>query len=251
MTRGGAADGTVTGPLAPALAVSIALHAAVLTGLADLPTTSEPPAPPPLMAWLAPGAGPANAADAASIGAEERSPAAAARPRSIAPPRAVPEPDPHAAAEIHAPRVSETSTGEPVSVARASPGGAAPGTDSSSPPTSESPASAGERGEAVPDPGSLAQYRLALIGAAKRQKRYPPRAIELGWEGRVDVRLIVGANGALAQLAVERSSGHDLLDRQALELMRKAAALTPVPPALANREFAVEVPVLYELKEAR
>jgi protein TonB len=254
---GGAADGTVSGSLAPALAISIALHAALLAGLPDLWTTFEPPAPPPLMAWLAPGAPLAHPPDAAPGEAPERPPAAAARPRSIATPQAAPPPpatsDPErdAAAEIHAPRVSAPSAGEPGSVAAASPAGAAPETDSLSPPAGESPARAAERGEAVPDLGTLAQYRLALIGAAKQQKRYPPRAIDLGWEGRVDVRLVVGVDGALAELLVQRSSGHDLLDRQALELMRKAAALTPVPPALANREFAVEVPVLYELKEAR
>jgi protein TonB len=97
----------------------------------------------------------------------------------------------------------------------------------------------------------VAQYRLALIGVAKEYKTYPLRAIDRGLEGRVDVRLVMGADGAPAQVLVQRSSRHDVLDREALALLRKAAALTPVPPALRNREFAVEVPVLYELKDAR
>jgi protein TonB len=116
---------------------------------------------------------------------------------------------------------------------------------------SGSSARSAEPGQVSLDLGPLARYRLALIGAAKQHKRYPPRAIDLGWEGRVDVRLVVGPDGALARLLLQHSSGHDLLDRQALELMRTASALTPVPPALRDREFAVEVPVLYELKDVR
>jgi len=31
-------------------------------------------------------------------------------------------------------------------------------------------------------------------------------------------------------------------------MLRKAHALTPIPPALRGRDFAVEIPVVYELK---
>ncbi|MGH8698793.1 MAG: energy transducer TonB, partial [Burkholderiales bacterium] len=106
-------------------------------------------------------------------------------------------------------------------------------------------------GEAPPDLGSLAQYRLALIGAASRHKPYPPRAIDRGWQGRVVLRLVIGADGALAHVLVKRSSGHDVLDRQALEMFREAHSVTPIPPALRNREFPLEVAVAYELKDGR
>ena len=39
-----------------------------------------------------------------------------------------------------------------------------------------------------------------------------------------------------------------LLDRQAVDTMRRATAATPIPPALRNREIVVEIPLLYELK---
>jgi len=98
--------------------------------------------------------------------------------------------------------------------------------------------------------GSLAQYRLALIGAAKRLKQYPAQAIDGGLEGRVDVRLVIGADGAPAAVVVKRSSGHEVLDREAVETMRRATADTPIPPALRSREIVVEIPLLYELKGA-
>jgi periplasmic protein TonB len=98
--------------------------------------------------------------------------------------------------------------------------------------------------------GSLAQYRLALIGAAKRLKQYPAQAIDGGLEGRVDVRLVIGGDGAPAAVVVKRSSRHEVLDREAIETLRRASAETPIPPALRNRDIVVEIPLLYELKSA-
>jgi len=103
-------------------------------------------------------------------------------------------------------------------------------------------------GDDALEAGSLAQYRLALIGTAKRLKHYPAQAIDRGFEGRVDVRLVIGADGAPAAVLVKRSSGHEVLDRQAVDTMRRATAATPIPPALRNREIVVEIPLLYELK---
>jgi TonB family protein len=64
----------------------------------------------------------------------------------------------------------------------------------------------------------------------------------------VTVRLAFGADGGVAAALVHRSSGHGSLDREAVDMLRKAAALTPVPPALRAREFTVDVPVLFELR---
>jgi protein TonB len=103
-------------------------------------------------------------------------------------------------------------------------------------------------GEDALDAGSLAQYRLALIGAARHLKSYPAEALDGRLEGRVHVRVVVGPDGALAAVTVKRSSGHEVLDREAVDTIRRATAATPVPPALRYREVAVEIPLVYELK---
>ena len=100
---------------------------------------------------------------------------------------------------------------------------------------------------------ALVEYTLivagvALIGAAKHHRLYPESAVERGWQGRVTVRLAIDADGAVAAALVRRSSGHGALDQQAVEMLRKAAGLTPLPPALRSREFSVDVPVLFELR---
>ena len=245
MTLHDPAHGAAMAQLWPALAASIALHAALLAGLPDVWTFTAPPIVARLNAWIEPGVTPV----ASPANSEAPAPKPAAAPRAQQSTQPVPA-APAARSEsretltrVEAPRVQEQPADERVAIAAASPSAIV-----KSGPEAAPPVAAAAAGEGAPDLGSLAQYRLALIGAAKRHKLYPSDAIERGWQGRVDVRLVLGANGELAGALVRRSSGHDMLDRQALEMMRKAAALTPIPPALRNREFAIEVPVLFELK---
>lgn len=101
----------------------------------------------------------------------------------------------------------------------------------------------------VVDPSLFDAYRLALINAAKRYKRYPVQAMERGWEGRVEIRVVVDASGAIKSALVKTSSRYQVLDDQALEMVRRAFnALVQVQPAPRGREFTVDVPVIFELQ---
>jgi protein TonB len=111
------------------------------------------------------------------------------------------------------------------------------------------PAEAPTRLQESVDPSLFDAYRLALINAAKRYKRYPVQAMERGWEGRVEIRLVVDANGAIKTALVKTSSRYQVLDDQALEMVRRAFnALAQVQPAPRGREFTVDVPVIFELQ---
>ena len=54
---------------------------------------------------------------------------------------------------------------------------------------------------------------------------------------------------ALASLGVNRGSGHEVLDRQALEMIRKAKPLAPIPPTLRGHRFTLDIPVIFDLRE--
>ncbi len=253
---GATLEGAASGPLVPALAASIALHAALLAGLPEVWTRSDPPVPPPLTAWLTPGIQPAPIAEPAPAEAPTPAVKPAPRPRSAGaakPPPTAREVAPAVERNVPAPvaaPISEAPPDQRMNTA-ANASAAAPKSGPAPAPAAAPVAPPAPAGETPPDLGSLAQYRLALIGAASRHKPYPPRAIDRGWQGRVVLRLVIGADGELARARVRRSSGHDVLDRQALEMFRKAHAITPIPPALRNREFPLEVAVAYELKDER
>jgi protein TonB len=87
------------------------------------------------------------------------------------------------------------------------------------------------------------------VTVAARFKRYPRSAIDNNWEGSVVVRMTVGADGRIAALGVARSSGHEVLDQQALDMFRTAKPFVQLPPELAGREFELELRAIYSLGE--
>lgn len=115
-------------------------------------------------------------------------------------------------------------------------------------PASASAAPPMEAKSAPADATTVGQYRVQLIGAAKRYKRYPEAARENNWAGNVVVGVAVGADG-IAQTSVRKSSGRPVLDQQALEMFQQATRAVPVPPALRGREFSLEVRAIYGLED--
>jgi protein TonB len=101
---------------------------------------------------------------------------------------------------------------------------------------------------AAPDATSVGQYRAQLLGAAGRFKRYPDAARERNWTGNVVVRVEVDARGA-PEVGVRRSSGHVVLDDQALDMFRQAARAVPVPVPLKGTAFTVDVRAIYGLED--
>lgn len=100
------------------------------------------------------------------------------------------------------------------------------------------------------DKGTLERYRLALIMATRRYKRYPALAMEKGWQGRVVVRMAIGANGMLASTSIKTSSGYEILDNQAVDMLKKGKTTVPIPASLRGREFHIDVPVIFNLDSA-
>jgi len=100
----------------------------------------------------------------------------------------------------------------------------------------------------VADGATVGDYRMQLIGAAKRFKRYPEVARENDWAGNVVVGVAVGADGR-PQASVRKSSGRPVLDQQALEMFRQATREVPLPPGLRGKEFSLEVRAIYGLED--
>jgi len=99
-----------------------------------------------------------------------------------------------------------------------------------------------------PDAAGLRQYRLALAGEARRYRNYPEAARRAGMAGTAEVRVAVSA-GIARQTELARSSGHEMLDSAALEMLRAAAARTLLPESLRGQEFAVLLPVVFSVEE--
>jgi protein TonB len=243
-----------------ALLASILLHAlllAVLPSLREL-AAQLPRVPAPLVAHLTqPAASPAASSPAEEV---RKTPAREKRPASpppaakappppmakAAPPVAVPSPAPAPqvappAPSMQAPATSEGTPRAPAPTAASAPASVAPLAR-----LDQLPAPAAPPG---PDPGALDRYRLQLVTVAARFKRYPRSAIDNNWEGVVVVSMTIGADGRIAALGIRKSSGHEVLDRQALEMFRIAKPFVQLPRELDGREFELELRAIYSLKD--
>ena len=114
------------------------------------------------------------------------------------------------------------------------------------PRAAEGPASTAQS-ESV-DQGTLDRFRMEILAATRRYRRYPAQALEKGWQGKVEIRLAIGANGLTQSYVIKTSSGFPLLDETALDMVKKGRPLVQVPPSLRGREFVVDVPVIFDLK---
>ena len=238
-----------------AVLASVVFHALLLSIFPALRESQSKPsvAPGPIVARLV---SPRAAAAPAPLPTEEKREERAAE-EPPAPPVAKPLPSPAAKPAPVAKSVSKakaapaTSSAEQAKPAAetASAAAASPAAATAPGPVAKVEAQPGAPAPAAEDGGSLEQYRVALITTARRYKRYPRAAIDNNWEGVVVVRMVIGANGMIATMSVKTSSGHEILDKQAIDMFTKTKPIVPIPPALRGREFAVELRTIFSLKE--
>ncbi|MBM4121001.1 MAG: TonB family protein [Nitrospira sp.] len=101
------------------------------------------------------------------------------------------------------------------------------------------PASAGKT-----DYGWLAK---ALWNRVAMLKRYPHTARVNHLEGRVLLRVVIKEDGHIRDLQVAESSGHWVLDQDALEVVRRACPLKLAQP-LGRSHVVVQLPINYRLE---
>jgi len=75
-----------------------------------------------------------------------------------------------------------------------------------------------------------------------KQIIYPATAKKMGWEGRVIVSFIISSEGYTRNIMISKSSGHEILDENAVKAVKRASPF-PKPPV----EAQIIIPVLYQL----
>ncbi len=94
------------------------------------------------------------------------------------------------------------------------------------------------------DYGWLAE---ALWKRIEQLKQYPVTARLNRWEGKVILRAVIQDDGNLADLKVAKSSGYEVLDQDALEILKKTAPIKLTQP-LGRPQIVIHVPISYQLK---
>lgn len=99
-----------------------------------------------------------------------------------------------------------------------------------------------------PDPAVAASWQGQLLGRLEQFKRYPPAAQMKRQQGVVQLRFAMDRTGKVLSATIEKSAGSDLLDQEALALLRRAAPLPPPPPEVAGDPVELVVPVQFFLR---
>jgi protein TonB len=158
---------------------------------------------------------------------------------------AAPEPEPEA--QIEAP------TPKPVVKPRPRPAQPALQPQAETPPADATPAAAEMPASpvaaaALPQPAAAAPqamppYAPILLDWLGRHRDYPRAARLRRQEGTPRIALTLDRSGRLLGLELTHASGHELLDRAALEMARRAAPFPPpqLPPGIEKATFIVPV----------
>ena len=83
---------------------------------------------------------------------------------------------------------------------------------------------------------------LRNIGKQTQEADYPEEARHWNWSGTTLVQVLMGANGSMKDVSVQRSSGFQVLDDQALKMVRRVPS-TRIPDRLKGREVTVTLPI--------
>lgn len=94
---------------------------------------------------------------------------------------------------------------------------------------------------------SYGWLKEALTDKIGRMKRYPTLAAERRWEGRVIVRGVITGAGELKDLVILESSGYEVLDNDAITLLRRISPITLKHP-LGQEQVSLRIPIHYSLQ---
>ncbi|MGB0588695.1 MAG: energy transducer TonB family protein [Myxococcota bacterium] len=113
--------------------------------------------------------------------------------------------------------------------------------------TSAPPTPSGGVQSTVDRAGLLKAYVKSLSKAVRKRRAYPRAAKLAGLEGRAVVRIVLNETGSIVAIELASSSGHDILDRAALEAARSVGALPAAPSGLNWGTRAIKVPFSFKV----
>jgi len=92
---------------------------------------------------------------------------------------------------------------------------------------------------------SFLRERLSVISnIVQRHINYPPIARRMGWEGKVLVSFVLEPNGDIRDLKVLKSCGYEVLDKEALDAIRRSYRDFPKPPV----SVVIKLPINFRLE---
>lgn len=93
-------------------------------------------------------------------------------------------------------------------------------------------------------PAASYAYNARILGHLQRFKRYPSAAH--GAKGTVTVQFVLNRAGEVIKSEVTKSSGHNVLDQEALSILRRASPFPPFPATKPGAEDYYIAPIRFD-----
>lgn len=170
----------------------------------------------------------------------------AARPQPVQPRIEVPELTPVTAADIALPPISLPAPDLPPQQLPPAPATSAPPGERA--PISDHSAAPQQGARVLANPAVQSSFRDRLLGHLQRHKRYPRAAQARGRQGVPQIRFTMDRQGRVLSSSLERGSGHEALDGEALALVLRAQPLPPPPDELGGDSLEIVVPIEFLLR---
>ena len=97
--------------------------------------------------------------------------------------------------------------------------------------------------------GVSARYAGLLKGWLRENMHYPRAARIAGQEGRAIVRFVIDRSGKVSSIRLEQSSGHAILDREAVEMIERADPFPIMPDEMAGSQLELRVPIVFDINQ--
>jgi protein TonB len=88
---------------------------------------------------------------------------------------------------------------------------------------------------------AVADWKSEIVMRIMSEKEYPEEARAQGASGTAVVAFSVGASGGIRSVRLARSSGSSILDRAAVETVRRANPVPPAPAGVPGGSFTVPI----------
>ena len=93
----------------------------------------------------------------------------------------------------------------------------------------------------------LQTFLDSVRGCIESNKKYPATARDAGAEGTTGVRITILRDGTLDDVVVTDSSGHQILDKAALQSVRNAAPFPPIPEETKRAKIEVSIYLVFKI----
>ncbi|MCK9603374.1 MAG: TonB family protein [Candidatus Omnitrophica bacterium] len=94
---------------------------------------------------------------------------------------------------------------------------------------------------------AMQEYTSLIQNRILEQMIYPVAARDAGFQGTVKLALHISNQGELLDALVRSSSGHKVLDDDAIEVAKDISDYPPFPASSNLKELWVEIPIVYQL----